>query len=114
MFCRNLDENRPGRGGSCNLACAVNSRVDLCSPLHRELKLWYGYAVVIVHLVASQHEDHLEPRKRVHHTAVFFAEAGHRFGRCKGKVHAGFEQEAIAFHKLVQIEALWMSDEVRD
>src|SRR5271169_2792882 len=73
---------------------------------------FYGHAIVSIHLIASQHKNHLEPRKRTHEAAMFLSKAGHGLRRDKRKVHTGFQQEAIAPRKLVQVETLGMAHKV--
>ena len=73
-----------------------------------------SHAIVSIHLITSQHKDHLEPWKSTHEAAMFLSKACHCLGCDKGEVHTGFQQEAITLRKLVQVETLGMADEVSD
>ena len=72
-----------------------------------------GHAIIIVRAVASQHEDHLQARERPHECAVRLAETCQALGRDKRKIHAGFQNEAVAF-RTVEIITLGMTYEVSD
>ena len=81
---------------------------------HRPASFIDRDAIVRIRFVASQHQDHLQPRESPHEGAMRLAEARHALGRDKRKVHAGFQNEAVALGELIDVVALGVAHEVDD
>src|SRR5208282_1800354 len=103
------DRRETGKGG-------LEEKISMTSQEKCAINFSTGFGTqpVSIHLIASQHKNHLEPRKRTHEAAMFLSKAGHGLRRDKRKVHTGFQQEAIAPRKLVQVETLGMAHKVGD
>src|ERR1039458_2136849 len=56
---------------------------------HRAPLTIYRHAIVLIHLIARQHQDHLQPRKSAHKATVFLTETNHRLSGDEREVHAG-------------------------